>query len=118
MTARYNEVLLYYTLTLCLTTEVYIEKGYAACTHKVDQYKTGHVYLGAKASMIKKTTEKTVIAGGPSLFLSPSWEQGGGDNSNIQMSGCVCWVSENRPILNDTFTCKTYTYCGDSLHNP
>ena len=28
---------------------------------------------------------------------------GGGGDSNIKMPGCVCWVSENVPILNGTF---------------
>ena len=30
---------------------------------------------------------------------------GGGGDSNMKMPGCVCWVSENVPISNDTFTC-------------
>ena len=29
---------------------------------------------------------------------------GGGGNSNIRMLGCVCLVSDNRPILNDTLS--------------
>ena len=35
---------------------------------------------------------------------------GGGGDSNIKVPGCLCLVSENGPILNDTFTCKTYPY--------
>ena len=30
-----------------------------------------------------------------------------GGDSNIKMPGCVCLVSENRPILNETVSCKT-----------
>ena len=37
-------------------------------------------------------------------------EGGGGGDSNIEMPGCVCLLSENRPILNDPFSCKTYLY--------
>ena len=33
-----------------------------------------------------------------------------GGDSNIKMPGCVCLVSENRPILNDTLSCKIYPY--------
>ena len=44
------------------------------------------------------------------------WWGGGGD-SNIKMPGCVCLVSENRPILNDTLSCKSYPYQRDPLHN-
>ena len=28
------------------------------------------------------------------------------EDSNIKMPGCVCWGSENAPILNDTSSCK------------
>ena len=35
---------------------------------------------------------------------------GGGGDFNIKKPGCVCLVSENRPILNDTLSCKTYPY--------
>ena len=35
---------------------------------------------------------------------------GGGGDSNMKMPGCVCWVSENGPILNGTFSCITYPY--------
>ena len=31
---------------------------------------------------------------------------GGVDNSDIKMPRCVCLVSANRPILNDTLGCK------------
>ena len=27
-------------------------------------------------------------------------------DSNIEMPGCLCWVSENVPILNDTLSCQ------------
>ena len=33
-----------------------------------------------------------------------------GGDSNIKKPGCVCLVSEKRPILNDTLSCKTYPY--------
>ena len=33
------------------------------------------------------------------------WNSPGG-RLHIQMPGCVCWVSENAPILNDTSSCK------------
>ena len=38
--------------------------------------------------------------------LSPGLETpvppgGGGDDSSIEMPGCVCWGSENAPILKD-----------------
>ena len=32
-------------------------------------------------------------------------------DSNIKMPGCVCFVFENRPILNETLSCKTHPYC-------
>ena len=31
---------------------------------------------------------------------------GEGGDSNIKMSGCLCWVSENAPILNETSSYK------------
>ena len=37
------------------------------------------------------------------------WGRGGGGcvgDSNMKMPGRVCWVSENLPILNDTFSRK------------
>ena len=40
-----------------------------------------------------------------------------GGDSYIKMPGCVCWVSENGPILNDSISCKTWPYCRDPLHN-
>ena len=33
-----------------------------------------------------------------------------GGDFNIKMPRCVCLVSENIPILNDTLSCKTYPY--------
>ena len=33
-----------------------------------------------------------------------------GGDSNMKMPGCVCWVSENLPILNGTFSHLTYPY--------
>ena len=50
-----------------------------------------------------------------SLSLTPLGGGGGGD-SNTKMPGCVCRVSENEPILNDTFICKTYTHIEGILY--
>ena len=38
-----------------------------------------------------------------------AWGGGGGD-SNVKMPGCVCWVYEKGPILNDSFRYKTYPH--------
>ena len=48
----------------------------------------------------------------PTSSSPPGGGGGGGGDSNIiiKMPGCVCLVSENRPILNDTLSCKTYLY--------
>ena len=35
---------------------------------------------------------------------------GGGGDSSIKMPGCVCWGSENVPILKDALGNKTYPY--------
>ena len=40
----------------------------------------------------------------------PSVQGGGGRGDSNKMPGCVCWLSENGPILNDTFGCNTYLY--------
>ena len=37
-------------------------------------------------------------------------EGGGGERLQYKMPRCVCLVSENRPILNVTLSCKTYPY--------
>ena len=42
------------------------------------------------------------------VMLLVSKSQGG--DSNIKMPGCVCLVFENRPILNETLSCKTHPY--------
>ena len=43
-------------------------------------------------------------------YMHPFLGGGGGGYSNIKMPECVCLVSENRPILNDTLSYKTYPY--------
>ena len=35
---------------------------------------------------------------------------GPGDDSNMKMPRCVCWVSQNIPILNGTLSRITYLY--------
>ena len=53
----------------------------------------------------------------PAVPQTPGCSMSRGGDSNMKMPGCVCWVSENLPILNGTFSRITYPYWRDPLHN-
>ena len=75
-----------------------LRKGYGTGKKGVSHYKIKRI---AHEFIYKKVKHACKTAWSP-------WARGG--DSNIKMPGCVCLVSENRPILNDTLSCKTYPY--------
>ena len=69
---------------------------------------TGSLQLVTMVELVLRSAvnKKCLLPG----VVAPVWWGGGGGDSNIKMHGCVCWGSENVPILRDALGNKTYPY--------
>ena len=52
--------------------------------------------------------DKTIDKFGCLDVVVSSASKSHGDECNRKKAGCVCHISENRPIFKDNFCCKTY----------